>query len=63
MFLGSGGSLQFFQLQFQLVELTEDLLTLRSEEHALKLLDQQHKPFDLASPRGQSLGIGGMLSK
>jgi hypothetical protein len=28
-------------LQFQLLDLTEDLLTLGSEKHALELLDQQ----------------------
>lgn len=32
--------LQFFQLQLQLLDLTKDLLALRSEEHPLELLNQ-----------------------
>lgn len=63
MFLRTGGGLQLFELEFQLLDLAEDLLALRSEEQALELLHQEHKPFDLATPRGQSLGIVGMLSK
>jgi hypothetical protein len=30
-----------------LLDLTEDLLALRSEEHALELLDQWHQTFNL----------------
>ena len=47
------GSLQLFQLEFQLLDLAKDLLALRSKEHALQLLDQQHQALDLARPRTQ----------
>lgn len=39
--------LEFFKLKFQLFDLAEDLLAPGSEEHALKLLDQQLQPFHL----------------
>jgi hypothetical protein len=48
-------------LQFQLLDLTEDLLALRSEEHALELLDQQHQAFDLGRPRAQSRRVARVL--
>jgi hypothetical protein len=41
-------------LQFQLLNLTEDLLALGAEEHALELLDHQYQAFDLGRPRAQS---------
>src|SRR5271168_2050507 len=46
---GTGG-LQVFKLELKLLDLAEDLFALRSEEHALQLLDQQHQAFDLAGP-------------
>ncbi len=42
------GCLQLFQLQLELLDLAEDLLALRPEEHALQLLDQEHQGLDLA---------------
>lgn len=44
---GTGG-LQIFQLELELLDLVEDLLALRSEEHPLQLLNQQRQAFDLA---------------
>jgi len=44
---GTGG-LQVFKLELKLFDLAEDLFALRSEEHPLQLLDQQHQAFDLA---------------
>ena len=47
------GRLQFFQLQLELLDLTEDLLTPGAEEHALQLLDQQNEALDLARARAK----------
>jgi hypothetical protein len=58
---GTGG-LQIFKLELKLFDLAEDLFALRSEEHPLELLDQQHQAFDLAGPRGKRSGVSLMLS-
>src|ERR1039458_3492274 len=47
--------LQLFELQLQLFDLTEDLLALRAEEHALQLLDQQYKRSEEHTSELQSL--------
>jgi hypothetical protein len=39
--------LEFFKLQFELLDLAEHLLALRPEKQALQLVDQQFEPFDL----------------
>jgi hypothetical protein len=53
--------LQLFELQLQLFDLTEDLLALRAEEHALQLLDQQYKTLDLARAGAQGRRVRLML--
>ena len=60
-FFDGVGRLQLFELQLQLFDLTEDLLALGAEEHALELLDQQHQAFDLGRPRAQSRRVALML--
>jgi hypothetical protein len=55
--------LKFFQLQLKLFDLTEDLLALRSEEHALQLLNQQHQTFDLACSRTQRCDVSLVVSQ
>jgi hypothetical protein len=45
--------LQLFQLQFQLRDLPDELLALRSEEHPLQLIEQQLEVSDLAGTRGK----------
>jgi hypothetical protein len=60
-FFDGVGGLQLFELQLQLFDLTEDLLALRSEEHALELLDQQHQAFDLGRSRAQSRRVALVL--
>ena len=60
LFEGAGG-LQVFKLELKLLDLAEDLLALRAEEHPLQLLDQQHQALDLAAARGQSHRVSLML--
>jgi hypothetical protein len=48
-------------LQFQLLDLTEHLFTLPTEEHALELLNQQHQAFDLGRTRAQSRRVALVL--
>jgi hypothetical protein len=57
---GTGG-LQVFQLELKLFDLAEDLFALRSEEHPLQLLDQQHQAVDLTRSRGERRGVTLML--
>src|ERR1700722_307865 len=55
------GNLQVFELELKLLDLAEDLLALRAEQHPLQLLDQQHEAFDLAGSRRESRGVPLML--
>jgi hypothetical protein len=45
--------LQFLKLKFELRDLPNELLALRSEEHALQLVEQQLEVSDLVRPRGK----------
>ena len=53
---GTGG-LQVFKLELKLFDLAEDFFALRSEEHPLQLLDQQHQALDLTCSRGERRGV------
>ena len=57
---GTGG-LQVFKLELELFDLAEDLFALRSEEHPLQLLDQQHQAVDLTGSRAERRGVPLML--
>jgi hypothetical protein len=57
---GTGG-LQVFKLELKLLDLAEDLFALRSEEHALQLLDQERQSLDLAGSRVERRGVPLML--
>jgi hypothetical protein len=50
---GGAGGVQLFQLQLELLDLMEDLLTPGAEEHALQLLDQQNEALNLARARAE----------
>jgi len=56
-FFDGVGGLQVFQLELKLLDLAEDLLALRAEEHPLELLDQQLETFDLAGSRGEGCRV------
>ena len=57
------GRLELFQLQLQLLDLADHLLTLRTEEHAPQLLDQQNQARDLGRAGTQPGGVSLMVRK
>ena len=53
--------LQFFQFQFELFQLDDDLLALLTEDRAPQLLDQQLQMFDLLAASAQFIALFGEL--